>query len=135
MNDIERKYVPRLADLIEEARAEATNKEMLDAMEVVTKHLDCLCDKLQAILEADIERYDKKGKLSHLLDSLQYCGESFRQHVKGISTKLKKYEQAYRDSHLHPYDHVGKQLTMALTTIMYERQQEWAADCDEDCIK
>lgn len=128
MNDIEKKYVPVLADLIEEARKEATNKEMLDAMEVVTKHLDCLSDKLQAIFEADIECYDEKGKLSYLLNDLQYCGYYFRQHVKGISTKLKKYEQEYRDSHLHPYDHVGKQLTMALATDMYERQQKYTTD-------
>lgn len=128
MNDIEKKYVPVLADLIEEARKEATNKEMLDAMEVVTKHLDCLCDKLQAILDADIELHDKKGNLSHLLYDLQHCGDYFRQHAKGISTKLKKYEQGYRNSHLHPYDHVGKMLTMALATDMYERQQKYAAD-------
>lgn len=128
MNDIEKKYVPVLADLIEEARNEATNKEMLDAMEVVTKHLDCLCDKLQAILDADIELHDKKGNLSHLLHDLQHCGDYFRQHVKGISTKLKKYEQVYLNSHLHPYDHVGRMLTMALATDMYERQQEYAAD-------
>lgn len=122
MNDIEKKYVPVPADLIEEARKEATNKEMLDAMEVVAKHLDCLCDKLQAIFEADIELHDKKGNLSRLLNDLQYCGYYFRPYVKGISTKLKKYEQGYRNSHLHPYAHVGTMLTMALATDMYERQ-------------